>query len=329
MNIRRKLLVALGASALAAPFPAFAQQPGKVWRIGFLSQRYVDSLDSDAYSGLPKGLRELGYVEGRNLVIEWRYANGALGRLPGLAAELVKLNVDVIVAAGSPSISAAQKATTIIPIVIGTTTTNPIQEGFVASLARPGGNITGVYLPIVELGAKLLEMLLAVTPGLSRVAILVNPVTQEATVPANVQAIAQKAGVSLLTVEARNLEEIESAFLAMRREKIEAFMFVSSSVFMQHRRRIVKLAAERGLPFLSSYREYAEAGGLMTYGPSLGENYRRAATYVDRIFKGANPGDLPVEQPTAFELFINRKTAAALGLTIPQSIMASATKVIE
>jgi len=314
---------------LACSTYSFAQQQGRVWRVGFLSQRRIDSLDSDAYGGFPEGMRELGYVEGRNLVIEWRTADGHIERLPDLALELVDLKVDVIVAAGSPSIRAVQKATTAIPIVIGATTTDPAADGFVAGLARPGGNITGLFVPIVDIGPRHLELLLAVKPGLSRVARLVNPVTQATAVSPGVRAIAQKAGVSVQTLEARNIEEIERAFLGMRAEKAEALMFISSAIFMQHRHRMVELAAQHRLPFVSNYREYPDAGGFMSYGQDLGENYRRAATYVDRIFKGASPGDLPVEQATKFRLVVNMKTASALGLQVPQSLLARADRVIE
>ena len=314
---------------LACSTYSFAQQQGRVWRVGFLSQRRIDSLDSDAYGGFPEGMRELGYVEGRNLVIEWRTADGHIERLPDLALELVDLKVDVIVAAGSPSIRAVQKATTAIPVVIGATTTDPAADGFVAGLARPGGNITGLFVPIVDIGPRHLELLLAVKPGLSRVARLVNPVTQATAVSPGVRAIAQKAGVSVQTLEARNIEEIERAFLGMRAEKAEALMFISSAIFMQHRHRMVELAAQHRLPFVSNYREYPDAGGFMSYGQDLGENYRRAATYVDRIFKGASPGDLPVEQATKFRLVVNMKTASALGLQVPQSLLARADRVIE
>jgi len=254
-NGRRRLLAALGAGTLMAARTVPARQPDKVWRVGFLSQRRIDNIDSDAYGGLPQGLRKLGYVEGKNLVIEWRAAEGALGRLPDLAAELVALNVDVIVVAGSPSIRAAQKATATIPIVIGATTTDPAADGFVASLARPGGNTTGLFVPILDIGPRHLELLLAVAPGLSRVARLVNPVTQDIAVSPGVREVAQKASVSVQTLEARNLEEIEKAFLAMRSEKAEALMFVSSAIFMQHRHRLVALAAEHRLPFVTNYRD--------------------------------------------------------------------------
>lgn len=328
MLIRRKLLVVLGASALISPLAAFSQQTGKIWRVGFLSQRRIDTLDIDPYGGFLNGMRELGYVEGRDLVMEWRSAGSKSERLSELASELVKLKVDVIVAAGSQSISAAQKATTSIPIVMGTTTTDPVRAGFVASLARPGGNITGLALVLEDISFKHLDLLIRVAPRLSRVAVLVNPDSPEVVVPKNLESAAHKAGVTVLTVEARNLQEIESAFLVMKKEKAQAFIFISTSVFMQHRHRIVELAAQNRQPFVSNYHEYVEAGGLMSYGPSLADNYRRAATYVDKIFKGAKPGDLPVEQPAKFELFINRKTANALGLTIPQSLLASADKVL-
>jgi putative ABC transport system substrate-binding protein len=331
MNIRRKLVIALGASALAAPLVSFAQQQGKVWRVGFLGSRSRSTASSPnpIYDAFVQGMRELGYVENKNLAIEWRFADGKNERLAGLAAELVQLKVDVIVAAGVPPTSAAQKATSTIPIVMGNSI-DPVGSGFVASLARPGGNITGLSSLIVDLSPKHFEMLRSMVPKLSRVAILVNPANSgHATILKSVQTAAQKSSVKLLPVQARNPQEIESAFSTMTRENAEAVIVANDGVFTQQQRQIAKLAAKHRLPSVTLRREYVEAGGLMSYGPSFVEQYRRAATHVDKIFKGAKPGDLPVEQPTKFELIINRKTAKALGLTIPQSLLISADKVIE
>ena len=330
MDIRRRLIIAIGAGVLAAPFGSFAQQQGKVWRVGFLSLRSRPaSFDPDTFGAFSNGMRELGYVEGKNLVIEWRFADNKYERLPDLAAELVRLKVDVIVTAGAAATSAAQKATTAIPIVFGSDS-DPVSSGFVKSLARPGSNITGLSNVSVEMSPKLLEMLLTIAPKLSRVAVLVNPSNPgHATMLKNVQAAAQKANVKVLRVEARTPQEIETAFSLMTKENAGAIIVVRDALLNQQVRQIVHLAAKHRLPLVGAIREYVDAGGLMSYGPSITDSYRRAATYVDRIFKGAKPGDLPVEQPTKFELFINRKTAKALGLTVPQSLLISAEKVID
>ncbi len=311
------------------PLRSFAQQQGKVWRVGFLAVRRPVSLDSDVFGALPQGMRELGYVEGKNLVIEWRFADRKIERLPGLATELVQLNVDVIVTAGTPATSAAQKATATIPIVMGTAS-DPVGSGFIKSLARPGGNITGLtYIP-GEVSPKQLEMLLTMVPRLSRVAVLVDSRdSSHAEILKSVQAAAQMTRAKILPVEARTPQEIERAFSAMVREKAGAVLVVSGGLFNQQARQIAELAVKKQLPSISTRGEYAEVGGLMSYGTNFREGFRRAATYVDKILKGAKPGDLPVEQPTKFELIINGKTAKALGLKIPQSLLISADKVIE
>jgi len=330
MNTRRELLIALGAYVFATPLACFAQQQGKIWRVGFLSLRSRPaSLESDTFGAFSNGMRELGYVEGKNLVIEWRFADNKYERLPDLAADLVRLKVDVIVTAGPAATSAAQKATTTIPIVFGGAN-DPVGSGFVKSLARPAGNITGLSNVSVEMSPKLLEMLLSTMPKLSRVAVLMNPSNSgHATMLKNVQAAAQKANVKVLPVEARTPQEIETGFSVMTKENAKAVIVVRDALFNQQVRQIAELAAKNRLSSIAQIREYVDAGGLMSYGPSITDSYRRAATYVDKIFKGAKPGDLPVEQPTKFELFINRKTAKALGLTVPQSLLISADKVIE
>ena len=329
-STRRKLLIALGASALTAPFGSFAQQQGKVWRVGFLSARHVDFVDSDYYYGpFRQGLRELGYVEGKNLVIEWRSAESKYERLPGLAAELANLKVDVIVTSGDRGIGAAQKATTTIPIVMGGGG-DPVKAGFVKSLARPAGNITGVTNMHAEVSPKQLEMLLEMAPKLSRVALLVNP-SNFVNIKSveRLQADAQKRGVTFLRAEARTPQEIDKVFFWMREQNVGGLIVWRESLFNLQVRQIAELATKHRLPAVAGIREHAEAGGLMSYGPRLTDNFRRAATYVDKIFKGAKPADLPVEQPTIFELVINGKTAKALGLKIPQSLLISADKVIE
>jgi len=329
MNNRRKVVVAFGASVLAAPF-AIAQQQGKVWRVGFLSQRHVDFVDSDYYYGpFRQGLRELGYVEGKNLIIEWRSAEGNNERLPGLATELVNLKVDVIVTAGTPAISAAQKATTAIPIVMGNIG-DPVGSGFVKSLARPASNITGLSSMAGDVYLKQIEMLLSMVPRLSRVAVLVNPSNMSnVKTSERVQTEGQKRGVKVLRAEAKTPQEIHNAFSIMRRQNADALIVFNDGLFQQQNAQIAELIAKHRLPAVAQDRIYADAGVLMSYGPSLAEQSLRAATYVEKIFKGAKPADLPVEQPTKFELVINGKTAKTLGLAIPQSLLVSADKVIE
>ena len=329
MNTRRKLVIALGANALA-PRALFAQAPGKVWRVGFLSQRHVDYVDSDYYYGpFTQGMRELGYVVGKNLVIEWRSAEGDASRLPELAAELARLKVNVLAAAGTTASLAAQKATATLPIVM-INAGDPVGSGLVKSLARPGGNSTGFSLMTAELGPKVLQMLHSMVPKATRVAVLTNPSnTANTLLLTNVEAAAQKLGVKVQAVKASTPQEIANWFAAVTRQTAEALFVQSDALFQQQKKQIVELAAKQRLPSIGTYSEYVEAGGLMSYGPNIGENFRRAAAYIDKIFKGANPGDLPVEQPTRFELAINLKTAKALGLKVPQSLLIQAAKVIE
>ena len=334
MNIRRKLLTALGAGALAAPFGSRAQQPakpattapGKIWRVGFLA---ASNLGAGTFNGFTEGMREIGYIEGKNLKIEWRIADGDRARLPGLAAELAAMQVDAIVAEGSASISAAQKATTTIPVVM-TNSGDPVVNGFVKTLARPGGNITGTTLGPLDLTPKRLEMLRSIAPKVSRIAILSHsgnvghPVILK-----NIEVTAATIGVTIVPLAAASPLEIESAFSAMRKQKAGAFIVLGDPYFIQQVRQIAELAAKHALPSIGPWRQYPEAGGLLSYGASVSANVRRAAYYLDKIFKGANPAELPVEQPTRFDLVINGKTAKALGLKIPQSLLISADKVIE
>jgi putative ABC transport system substrate-binding protein len=330
MNNRRRLVIALGASAINVPFASFAQQQGKVWRVGILVQeRRPASLDSHRLGAFQKGMRELGYIEGKNLVIEWRFADGISERLPSLAAELVRLRVDAILAATTPPTAAAQKATTTIPIIMASVG-DPVGSGFVKNLAQPGGNITGLSNLTGDLGPKHLEFLLILLPKLSRVAVLMNPANSTgATILKSIQAAARRIGVAVLPVEAGNPQEIGSAFSLMTREKAGALIVAPDALFAQQDRQIAELAAKHRLPSIDGLREAAEAGILMSYGQNRAENFTRAAVYVDKIFKGTKPADLPVEQPTKIELIINLKTAKALGLTIPQDLLLRADKVIE
>jgi ABC-type uncharacterized transport system substrate-binding protein len=328
VNARRKLLVALAASAIAAT--THAQQSGKVWRIGFLAARRLGPLDSDFIGAFPRAMRDLGYVEGKNLIIEWRFVDdGNHERLVGMAAELVKLKVDIIVTGGTQATRAAQQATTAIPIVIGTAG-DPVGSGFVKSLARPGGNITGLSELAPDIGPKFLEMLISMVNKLSRVAVLMNSSnSSHAAFVQNVQSAAQRGGMTIFPFDAQTLRQLESGFSAMTKERVGACIVAIDAVFNQYVREIAELAVKHRLPSIAAIRQFAEAGCLLSYGPSIADNYMRAATYVDRILKGAKPADLPVQQPTRFELVINRKTANALRLTIPQSLLISADKVIE
>ena len=325
---RREFLFALGAGALATPVSSVAQQPPKVWRIGYLSPRVrMDSLPYER--AFLQGMSELGYVEGKNVVVEWRFADGAYERLPYLAAELVRLNVDVIVAPSSSAIRAAQQATKTTPIVF-ISTGDPVGSGFVASLAQPGGNITGLSNTNLDVSAKLLELLVTMVPRLSRVAVLGNPGSStHSAILKNVRAAAlTRAGVRVLSVEARTREEIERSFGRMTQERADSVIVAADAFLNQQAQYIAPLALKRRLPSISQPRVYVEAGGLMSYGQNTADSYRHAATYVDKILKGAKPADLPVEQPTKFELVVNLKTAKALGLTIPESIRIRADEVI-
>jgi putative ABC transport system substrate-binding protein len=330
MNKRRKLLIAMGAGAAAVPLRSFPQQKGKVWRIGFF---FFGSRQSALETGRHRlfldGMRELGYVEGRNFVIEARFADGKTAPLPDFAAELVRLKVDIIVANGTPVYHVLRQATQTIPIVI-TISADPVGEGFATSLARPGGNITGLSSANVELTPKHLELLMTAVPRLSRVAVLMNPAHSGH--PARlkiIQAAAQKTGMQVLPVDGPTPDGIERAFGTMARERAGALIILGDSFFVQQIRQIAELALKHRLPSINVTRDFAEAGGLMSYGQNQIDNFRRAAAYVDKILKGAKPGDLPIEQPTAFELVINRKTAKAIGLTIPQELKLRADRMIE
>ena len=330
MITRRRVVLALGAGALAAPFASFAQQQSKIWRVGFLAQRHVDFVDADfSYGPFTRGMRELGYVVGKNLVIEWRSAEGKSERLPELAAELVRLKLDVLAASGTPAALAAQKATTAIPIVM-ISVADPVGSNLVKSFARPGGNSTGLSNMGFELGPKQLEMLLEMVPKNSRVASFMNPANAVSVlVIKNTQIAAQKLGVKLQTVEASTPQEIATGFTEMVRQNVKALIVPSEALFLQQKIQIVELATKHRLASIAGYADYVEAGGLMSYGQNLGENFKRAAIFVDKIFKGAKAGELPVEQPTRFEMVLNLKTAKALGLKVPHSILILATKVIE
>ena len=319
------LVVAL---SLDLAYFAQAQQPAKVPRIGYLVANFpsTNPARSEAFR---QGLRELGYVEEKNIVIEWRYAEGKLDSLPALAAQLVRLKVDVIVTGGSIITRAAKEATVTIPIVMAQDP-DPIGNGFVASLARPGGNITGLATLAPELSGKQLELMKEIVPRLSRVAVLGT-----STRPGNAQSLKETElaagafGVKLQYLDILGHKDIETAFRAASKGRANAVLVLTSAVAISQRTQITDLAVKNRLPAIYDGAEFVEDGGLMTYSASQNDLYRRAATYVDKILKGAKPGDLPVEQPTKFELVVNLKTARQIGLTIPSHILLRADKVIK
>jgi len=323
---RRDFLINAGA-LLAAPF-ADAQQVAKIARLGFLRNSAAAHL-GEAFL---QGLRDLGYVEGRNLLIAYRYADGKLERFPALAAELVALKVEVIVALTTPAAQAAKRATETIPIVfVGAG--DPVTSGLVTSLARPGGNVTGLSSLNPELVGKCLQQLKQAVPGVSRVAVLWHPgglgERLEEDMLNEAEDAAPALGIRLQIAEAREAAEFDRAFRDITMANADALTVLPSIMFNSEARRLADLATKNRLPTVFQFREYVDAGGLMAYGASLADLTRRSATYVDKILKGAKPGDLPVERPTKFELVINLKTARALGLTIPQSVLLRADEIIQ
>ena len=333
MTDRRTFIGTLAGALLAAPLAAEAQQAGKVARIGYLVTGSLESSEMRArLDAFRQGLRERGYVEGQNILIEYRLADGKIERLPSLATELARLKVDLIVAVATPAARAAQQATTTIPVV-AVAMGDPVRDGLVASLARPGGNITGSTFLGPELVPKRLELLKEALPKVSRVAALWHPgafgerTSQD--MLKGTEAAVRTLGVHLQLVDVRRPDELDRAFSTMTRERSDALIVFPSSMLFSERRRIVALVAKSRLPSMFNNRESVELGGLISYGTNLTDLNRRAATYVDKILKGAKPADLPVEQPTTFELVINLKTAKALGLTIPPSLLLRADEVIQ
>jgi putative ABC transport system substrate-binding protein len=321
-------LAVLVLAILVGPLAAEALQGGKVPRIGVLTG--TSSEGSPVYA-LRQGLRELGYVEGQNIVIEWRWADGRIEQLPDLAAELVRLKVDVIVTNSTPAARAAKNATRTIPIVLGLAG-DPVRTGLVASLARPGGNVTGLSGMAAELAGKRLELLREILPTTARVAVLLNPgnpYPYHAVSWSEAQNAARVLGLELRSLEVRAAPDLDRALSTVTSWRAQAVWMFGDPELDQYLRRILNFAARRRLPTLFDARLYAEAGGLVAYGVSYSERLRRAAVFVDKILKGAKPADLPVEQPTKFELIINLKTAKALGLTIPQSVLVRADEVIK
>lgn len=329
--MRRKtagVIVTVLLGILVAPLASDAQQERKIARIGALMT------GSPAAAGpyieaFRQGLRELGYSEGENIAIEYRWVEGKADLFREFAADLLRVKVDLIVAFGTTAVTAAKQATSTVPIIF-LAVGDPVGTGIVASLARPGGNVTGLTNISAELSAKLLELLKEVVPGLTRVAVLRNP-TNPVSAPQLrwTELAARSLGVQLQVVDVRDPKEFEAAFLSMTRERAGALTVLADPMFLSQRRRIADLAAKSRLPATFNWRQYAEAGGLIAYGPNLADQWRRVATFVDKILKGAKPADLPVEQPTRFELVINLRTTKALGLTIPQSILIRADHVIQ
>ena len=304
-----------------------AQQTGKVPRIGWLGGPTRESAEPFVQE-FQRGLKDLGWVDGQNIVIEWRFAGGQAERLPFLAAELVRLGVDLIVVPSTPTAVAAKNATNKIPLVtVGGA--DPVGLGLVASLARPGGNITGSTSTVgPEIAGKQLRLLKEMVPKVSRIAILWNPTTQGTALAVRETKIGGQ-GLELQLLEARSVDDFNGAFASMTTKRAGALLVLGDVLFLTHRTRLAELAARSRLPAMYVQREYVEAGGLMSYGPMLSELFRRAATYVDKILKGAKPADLPIERPTKFELVINRKTAKALSLTIPEPLLLRADEVIQ
>jgi putative tryptophan/tyrosine transport system substrate-binding protein len=321
-------ILTISALLLALSFPAQAQQPTKIPRIGILTT-FSPSVVAARIEGFRQGLRELGYVEGKNIVIEWRSADGNNDRLPTLASELVGLKVDVIVSPGPTATRAFKEATSTIPIVMAQDT-DPVGSGFVASLARPGGNITGLATLAPEMSGKQLELLKEIVPKLSRVAVIGN-----STIPGDAQALRETvlaAGayeIYLRYLDVTDPKDIEATFRAAAKGRADGLLVLGNPYLNAQRKQVVELAVKHRLPATYTRPEYIDVGGLMYYGTNYPDLFRRAATYVDKILKGAKPGDLPIEQPKKFELIINLKAAKQIGVTVPQSVLFRADKVIK
>lgn len=327
INMIRILLVVV-LSFVWVALTAHAQGADRLPRIGFLGNSTA-TLEANLIGPFRDGLRDLGYVEGQNILIEYQWAEGKYERFPALIAELIALKVDVIVTAGTPASLAVKKAATSVPLVM-IAVGDPVGTGLVASLARPGGNATGVTSISPELEGKRLELLREVFPGVARIAVLWNPVSPfQVVAEKEVQAAAGVLRIPVLSLGVRAAEELDNAFAAILREQANALLVLADRLFLHNRERIMEFAAKNRLPGVHAYREMVEAGGLMSYGPSYADLHRRAATYVDKILKGARPSDLPVERPTKFELVVNLKAAKALGIDIPQSVLLRADEVIE
>jgi putative ABC transport system substrate-binding protein len=320
-------IIPLALALLAAPLAAEGQQAGRTVTIGYLGNS-SPSLESNVVEAFREGLRQLGYVEGRNLIIKFEWAEGQQERHPVLARELVRLKPDVILTTGTPGALAAKQATQSIPIVA--IAGDLVEAGLVSSLAKPGGNVTGLSVLQPELEGKRLELLKEAVPKLSRVAVLLNPANPFTTIAWKATQPAAKAlSVELQRVEARGANDLDRALARIEAAHPDGLVVIADRFLLSNRASIVQFVVKNRLPSMFSFREFAQEGGLMAYAPDFADSYRRAATYVDKILKGAKPADLPIEQPTKFELVINLKTARALGLTIPQSLLLRADEVIQ
>ena len=323
---RRVFLLALGDSLLATGYVAKAQQPARIFRIGILLPTSAASFPAQV-KPFRQRLRELGYVEGKNIVIEHRSAEGKLERLPDLAAELVRLKVDVIVAPGAAA-SDAKKASTTIPIVFPYRV-DPVGTGLVSSLARPGGHITGLSLMAPDLDGKRLELLKEAFPNVTRVALLWQPGASRGNLPlTEMEAVAKALGVKLLSLEVRSLDDFDSAFARAKKERAQALITIPNSLIRNQQRQVLDFAAKNRLPAMYPDSEFVDAGGLMSYGPSYTDLWRRAAEFVDKILKGTKPADIPIEQPMKFEFIVNLTAAKKIGLTIPPNVLVRANRVI-
>ena len=337
-----RLIIAVALLVLTVPLAVGAQPAGNIYRVGILGNKASDPAEAHLWQAFRLGLRERGWIEGRNILIEYRSAEGQSERLPGLAAELVRLKVDILVTEGTPPSVAAKNATKTIPIVF-VPAADPVGSGLVASLARPGGNATGLSFLGPETVTKCLQLLKEVVPRITRAGVLSHPgnpseatrkiILREAPDQRHghglLHLVARALAMQLQFLEARGPDDFESAFSQMRRAHVGGLTVLTSIMFFSERKRLVELAAKYKVPTVYPWREPVDTGGLLAYGPNLPDLVRRAAVYVDRILKGAKPGDLPIEQPTKFELIINLKTAKALGLTIPSSLLARADEVIQ
>lgn len=329
MTTRRQTLSYLAASIAGSPLVFAAETPPKIWRVGFLALGRIDRDESNSYyGGFRQGMSALGYIEGKNVKIEWRSAEGRVPELAALADELVKMKVDVIVTGCAVSGKAAQMATTTIPIVLAESG-DPIIAGVANSLARPGRNITGLYSLAGDLAIKKLELLTKVVPGLSRVVVLVNGDNPGGLSSfQKMQSGSRAMGVTTISLLATNPREIEAAMASAKQQDVGAVIILADQFFQQQNKQLVQLLAMHKLPSAAGYSEFVDAGGLMSYGSSQHSQFRRAAAYVERIFKGASPAEMPIEQPMTLDVVLNEKTATALGLTIPRSVLISASRIV-
>ena len=320
----------MAGGLLAAPLATEAQRTTKIPRIGVLAPGSSATSAPNIFGAFLRGLGELGWVEGQNVIIEFRFAGNRFERFPSLATELVRLRVDVILAGGGPaSLKAAREATTTIPIVMVASSRDPVADGLAKSFSRPGGNITGLTTAPEEIGGKQLELLKEADPGVSRVGILWDATVGAFRVSKSVEAVSRSLRIELLPLEVHAPADFEAAVAAATRERVNGLVVAGTPMFTRHSKQLADLLSKNRLPGISIWSVFPEAGGFMAYGPSLADEFRRAAIYVDKILKGANPGDLPIEQPTKYTLVINLKTAKALGLTIPPSLLQRADQIIE